>query len=1228
MARYISTPARATGFANRCVYSTPGTYTFTVPDGVTSVKAIAVGGGAPGSTGFVEDFSEVSQIACVNYKASDVYSEAKLEGYRCYGYGWCNTIQFCNWTRRTPFMLTKYAYAYTGAGGGYSEKTIAVTPGDTFNVTVGDEEETSSLHGTSGCITATGAAAPTVTRTSAPCRCGWYKVDASGAATTTAPCVHVCECGVCTPQQAQQGNNTQWYGCWRIYPCDRGTCYKFAQTLDCPVLTVNSVPGCGVGGDVNYTGGGSKKFNVKTLETNLYSYSTPNTDGCQACWCDTSREFMYLHSQNRGVPNCTNCNANAWPNIISSWSTHADIQNNCVGDTGGCAVKLAGDGTSHGTGSGRASSNSAITNCLMCSSYCLHFSICSNYDLWEGWCCSCTFMGYKMPAFKTLSASKQFLEANQGGSSAGSPLGNGCFGGTGCTIFGAETESIVCQTDSLCSILGSCAEQWCNFFTCRPYIYCNPDCGFTNFNYYTSCPDVGFYDRYETPWGCAAGDEDVMYAPIENLHCDHSIINPLLAAGLPWLNKAGCTDTCTGCICAPKLYFHDRSCYWSCQRQCSSSYSNNFTREFGWESCKRCEGCNGHRTCIYGAAYDYNCPGRYCCSETNAITIHPCCNCQCCNCCCGICGHTQCFQNADGTFSSCTWTSAFCCGICLYRDHTTVDDIVCTFSKGLPWMYDYWTSFKACAEGESASEDHKTMWCVMCGSWNAELYNLGYHYMQRCQRNHGCSCNEESRSFYRKTFNNKSCYHANAVNYGMPCQGHTFRCNGVVKSRVSANIDAAAAVVIPGSAGGPNAEGQSGYVLGDDEIYIAGTGADKAGSTQPQYILTGGGASMNKSTFDRIRSNYNGDLMAWYLDTCWKSICTDHATGGNPGAYSYGCVPSLENFDTQCPQVQRRITAQHYAGTCCGINEFNQNMCLNQCCGGTNFCCYGAPLYACAVTEFMRKFNLHDEEVTSIDGGGVTAGGCRVKYTVVDVGTSGGIVIAPKSKAFSGDPLCINTGGSSSTASYAVYQKTSRAGFTHGGCHYGRGWRYDCCGCKCNLNLYCYNDSLSACVDGNENCKFTHHFSNLACPNCFCDWYLPWYHFGGDTSGCSCMGYGSIDNHYYLEVTKEVGGGASDVFINEKYTGSTLSDEYLFDADDAVFGGTGQICVNGTTLHSLPGLTQGGSVGGCIKKGNETQDVTQTPYSGGIFPKGTPGYGGGGTVCGSGGTGLVVVYWN
>ena len=162
----------------------------------------------------------------------------------------------------------------------------------------------------------------------------------------------------------------------------------------------------------------------------------------------------------------------------------------------------------------------------------------------------------------------------------------------------------------------------------------------------------------------------------------------------------------------------------------------------------------------------------------------------------------------------------------------------------------------------------------------------------------------------------------------------------------------------------------------------------------------------------------------------------------------------------------------------------------------------------------------------------------------------------------------------------------------------------------------------------NENCKFTHHFSNLACPNCFCDWYLPWYHFGGDTSGCSCMGYGSIDNHYYLEVTKEVGGGASDVFINEKYTGSTLSDEYLFDADDAVFGGTGQICVNGTTLHSLPGLTQGGSVGGCIKKGNETQDVTQTPYSGGIFPKGTPGYGGGGTVCGSGGTGLVVVYWN
>lgn len=1194
MARYISTPARATGFANRCVYSTPGAYTFTVPDGVTSIKAIAVGGGAPGSTGFVDDYSEVYQIACPNASpVCNCFMCVCLDGYRCYGNGFCTDVNIQSWVRRTPFLLNKYAYAYTGAGGGYAEKDFAVTPGDSFCVTVGDQEETSSFAGTSETISATGAGAPTVTRSSAPCKCGWIRVDANGDETTTKNELCTYEQNMCTPSQA---SSTQWCANWCMIGTGT-TCWKFAQTLDCPVTSLTSTPGCGVGGDSNYTGGASEKFSVQTIASELYVYGCPSyQDTNQNYWCAANHTYLRIFTHNFGSHSQSNCSSSAWDYILNCYSTYDDIENNCIG--GACATRLE-----------------CRNDCLYCGQQCFRLNVENRYDLWEGWCCNCYFMGYKMPAFKSFSADKQFLEANQGGSSSGSPLGNGCIGGIGITKFGAETETLVCQNGtSMCgTILSNCQSQWCDFFVARAYLYCNEECGFKNFNYYTCCPEVAFFDRYvPTSFPEVSADEfDKEYAPLWNLDTNDSILSANVLK-FPWRNKSGCTDTCTLCSCIAFQY--DTDCYWSCQGggQCANSWSRcNYLC-----SCTPCSpsGCYGSAVKIGGSGLTYCCPARYCCGS-GMSTLHIWTNscCQCCNCCCSICYANLCLEGTTTNF-----IDAVRCQ-CLFCEDTDIEDLVCHITVGTPWLRDYWSSFKDCATSDTASDDFKTAWCVMCGIMNASIYHVGFHDPLKCTRNHYCSCGDSSQFNYFVRHTNCSCYCPSAVCYGASCSCIEFRCNGNVKSRVTVAIDSAAATVIPGSAGGPNAKGQVGYVLGDDEIYIAGTGADKSGTTQPQYILTSSGASMGKSIFDKIRSNYHGDLMAWYLNECWKVMCTDAATGKN-NTSGFGCKQDLTNFDTMPPLCQKCFALSHYTGSSCTSSPQAPCYCTNSSCMNSTEVEYSMKLYACANAEFIRKFNLHQERPQE-SGIGNTTLGCERRFTVVDVGSSGGIVIAPKSKAFSGDPLCINTGGSSATTSYAVHHTTSNAGVRQGFCPSYIAW--NCCGCYCGVCPDTCHEYLSACIDDNQDCKFTATWSCFFC----CRFGLPYYNFNltgnqycdGPVSGCSFS---------YLETSREVGGGSSDVFTNEKYTGSTLSDEYLFDAEDPVFGGTGQICVNGTTLYSLPGLTQAGSVGGCIVKGNATQDVTQTPYSGGIFPKGTPGYGGGGTVCGEGGTGLVVVYWN
>lgn len=222
MARYVTQPSEdvaVSAYNSRCIYSTPGSYTFTVPTGVTAVKAIAVGGGGPGSaicTGGCKYttwyqvcmgayFSCVCRTSGVSTCCNNVYvvygnlvpsvpaCVGAWKGSACgactgafggssYPYVcdsattpiWCakayhNTIlnpgQTCAYggcvigDMVTPYAYNKQLYFYSGSGGGYAEKTISVTPAQTICVTVGGPGQTSSF----GCyISATGGGTPTI----------------------------------------------------------------------------------------------------------------------------------------------------------------------------------------------------------------------------------------------------------------------------------------------------------------------------------------------------------------------------------------------------------------------------------------------------------------------------------------------------------------------------------------------------------------------------------------------------------------------------------------------------------------------------------------------------------------------------------------------------------------------------------------------------------------------------------------------------------------------------------------------------------------------------------------------------------------------------------------------------------------------------------------------------------------------------------------------------------
>lgn len=107
---------RVFGSGNFVAFTTPGTTTFIVPAGVTSLRIRVVGGGGGGARG-----------TFVGYAGGD------WEGWTAFGFG------------TTTF--TWYGCGGGGGGGGYAHGIFTVTPGTSYQVTVGAGGNGGTAHG-------------------------------------------------------------------------------------------------------------------------------------------------------------------------------------------------------------------------------------------------------------------------------------------------------------------------------------------------------------------------------------------------------------------------------------------------------------------------------------------------------------------------------------------------------------------------------------------------------------------------------------------------------------------------------------------------------------------------------------------------------------------------------------------------------------------------------------------------------------------------------------------------------------------------------------------------------------------------------------------------------------------------------------------------------------------------------------------------------------------------
>lgn len=1188
MARYIATPEVPTGFANRCVYSTPGTYTFTVPSGVTSIKAIAVGGGSAGSDGFIEGATVSTQVIC-NMRAE---VRGTLSGCCCYNHivesclNGSGCSKFC-----LPELKTCY-YAYAGSGGGYAEKTITVSPGDTFAVTVADVEETSSF-GTE--ISASGAQQPTLT-CSALFDCQFYCTGNLPLGCTTQSVCCCCSTG---------------YRCitTETVACSRAYCVQSYSGNNISAITHR--PGTGTGGDKNYTGGCGQDTSIISdeIEYGISCFNSSYWSNCctgsylmNPCQCIDMRTSWQVNQQA----------ACRLPFNTSFWSCVGGFCDySCFDNLRGCDVY------------------NCLCTCLL-KDFIKCFTTCNKthaINTWYGNCenafeSRCKPQNDNIPCkFSSSGDLRAEVEMSYSGPSSGSPIGDGKPGA--CAQFigvGPSTTTAPnlhycvipeCYTSHFFKVCG--CNNYCKSSECcwgkHPW-YAKPEQTLPHFyehmiDFTTDASTIDCHRPSGTFPGCLALNENVFCYLEYKVPCRCWYWQNGIEKGVP---PAGCSGV------GDKGSYMGPNQMWSCNGNC-----------FGGETCDGWTKATGFRVSYCGMHYctTAGCGTWYLTTpyhlKGTELGVDGTCGCtydQCLRCCAASCiqlCHFWCNGQAPSQTCSCYCTSCVAAGLnntCLLKPCTTIEQWVC-YTVPNPFV----RVATLCMLNRIPNlRNHFQASLTALTFLDSKRY--GYY----CNGTMYCACCSPCFNFQMLcTDPSISCCHCCASSYSCGQWFCNTQGNQVCKGT-------ATDIVLPGSAGGPGACGNIPCQV-TGAYYTTGPGADPSGVDIPKFISTGGGSSvMSQDTFNKIMHEYDGNAGAWYLRECWAFKCDLYAEGGTTCCCNC-CIRPLSHMD--CGYCCCRCAIGTHFGYGCANMCFNPHKCAAV--------CYSFKLYACMMAELIRKQGMSFECIRNTSSNGTSQADCATVTAVINVGSASGLYINSVSNNFVGQKTCLSGGGSSVTKYYAPMTQPGDGAFICG-CS-----SQNCGPCWAN-NIRSYSQSstcvghFTACLDDSteRECKFT-VVPCVCCNQCK-------YCFLAPDLFCGCIAPGISENYCYNQARQfnacgyaatpmvasstSGGGSGSSPYVPEIYSGPKLDDEYLFSTSECIVGGSPQICIQGSSTTIAPGYSQGGGKSGCMGPLCNQQIITNNAYNGGIFPRGTPGFGGGGTICGNGGTGLVVVYWN